>query len=43
VATTNFNSVTDNLMAVLDDAISQMNTAYQNYLSTEAANTKNLQ
>src|SRR5260370_13694098 len=40
--TTNFNSVTDQLMAVLDDAISRMRTAYQNYVATEAGNTKNL-
>ena len=39
----NFNSVADRLMAVLDDAISRMRTAHQNYAATEAANTRNLQ
>ncbi len=39
----NFNSVADRLMAVLDDAISRMRTAYHNYAATEAANTRNLQ
>jgi WXG100 family type VII secretion target len=39
---TNFNSVTDNLMSVLDEAIGRMRTAYQNYVATEAANTQNL-
>jgi len=42
-ATTNFNSVTDNLMAVLDESINMMRTAYQNYASTEGTNTQNLQ
>ena len=41
--TTHFNSVTDNLMAVLEEGISRMNTAYQNYSSTESTNTQNLQ
>jgi len=41
-ATENFNAVTDNLMGLLDDAISRMRTAYQNYSSTEATNTQNL-
>jgi WXG100 family type VII secretion target len=39
----NFNSVADHLMAILDDAISRMRTAYQNYAATEAANLRNLQ
>ncbi len=43
VVTTNFNSVIDNLMAVLDEAIGRMRSSYQNYLSTEGANAKNLQ
>src|SRR5260370_1959858 len=43
VVTTNFNSVIDNLMAVLDEAIGRLRSSYQNYLSTEAANAKNLQ
>jgi WXG100 family type VII secretion target len=41
--TTKFNSVTDNLMEVLDEAIDRMNTAHQNYSSTEATNAQNLQ
>ena len=40
---TNFKSVTDNLMAVLDDAISRMNTSYNNYVAAEAAATRSLQ
>jgi uncharacterized protein YukE len=40
--TTNFNSVTDNLMSVLDEAIGRMRTAHQNYVTTEATNTRNL-
>ena len=39
---TNFNSVSDNLMAVLDDAISRMRKAHQLYAATEATNKKNL-
>ena len=42
-ATLTFNLVTDNLMLVLEKAIIRMNTSYQNYLSTETANTNNLQ
>ncbi len=42
LATTHFNSVTDNVVEVLDEAIGRMRKAYQNYASTEACNTKNL-
>jgi WXG100 family type VII secretion target len=40
--TTTFNSATDNLMAVLEEAINRMRTAYHNYAATEATNTNNL-
>jgi hypothetical protein len=39
----NFDVVAVNLLEVLDDAISRMQVAYQNYLSTETTNTGNLQ
>jgi YD repeat-containing protein len=38
-----FNTVTDQLVALLDDAVNRMRTAYQNYVSTETTNTSNLQ
>ena len=40
--TTNFNSATDNLMAVLDEAIRRMQTSYDNYVQMEQTNTNNL-
>jgi uncharacterized protein YukE len=39
---TNFNGVTDELLAVLDDAIGKMRAAYNNYYATEVANTNNM-
>jgi uncharacterized protein YukE len=42
-ATTNFNKVAVSLLTVLEDAIGRMKTSYQNYLTTEATNTQNLQ
>jgi WXG100 family type VII secretion target len=39
---THFNSVTDNLMDVLGEAIDRMHVAYENYASTEQTNTSNL-
>jgi YD repeat-containing protein len=38
-----FQTITDELVALLDDAAKRMRTAYQNYVSTEATNTSNLQ
>ncbi|HEY2794024.1 MAG TPA: hypothetical protein VGJ28_16780 [Micromonosporaceae bacterium] len=40
--TTSFNTVTDNLMAVLDEAIGRMRSTYNGYVSTESTNTTNL-
>ncbi len=42
-ATAHFNSVTDNLTSLLDDAIGRMQTAHDNYVSAETTNTSNLQ
>lgn len=40
---TKFNSVTDTMMGLLDEAIGKMRTARDNYASTEQTNTDNLQ
>ncbi len=42
VLSTSFNSVTDVLVELLDEAISRMHTAYNNYVATEGTNTSNL-
>jgi YD repeat-containing protein len=39
---TNFNSATDGLVTLLDEAVSRMRTAYNNYVATESTNTANL-
>jgi WXG100 family type VII secretion target len=39
--TTTFNTITDRLMTVLEDAIDRMRTAHQNYATTEEQNTGN--
>ena len=40
---TAFNTVTDQLVTLLGDAVNRMRTAYQNYVSAETTNTSNLQ
>jgi YD repeat-containing protein len=37
-----FNNATDRLVALLDDSVRRMRTAYQNYVSTESTNASNL-
>jgi YD repeat-containing protein len=39
---TNFNAATDALVGLLDEAVSRMRTAYNNYVATESTNAANL-